>query len=92
MEGYSNIFIPKQEAIKIIEENNVTSVIHFAALKSVADSLKSPLEYYEVNVKGTINLLNAMKAKGVKKFLFSSTAAVYGEPDFCPINEKHNLK
>jgi UDP-glucose 4-epimerase len=49
------------------------------------------LEYYEVNVKGTISLLQAMKYTGVKRFLFSSTAAVYGEPDFCPIDEKHKL-
>jgi len=78
--------------IKIIEENKVTSVIHFAALKSVSDSVINPLEYYEVNVHGTISLLRAMKLTGVKKFLFSSTAAVYGEPEFCPIDENHALK
>ena len=78
--------------IKIIKENNVTSIIHFAALKSVPDSIKKPLEYYEINVNGTISILTAMKLTGVKKFLFSSSAAVYGEPDFCPINESHALK
>ena len=78
--------------VKIIKENKVTSVIHFAALKSVADSIINPLEYYEVNVNGTISLLKAMKITGVKKFLFSSTAAVYGEPDSCPIDENHKLK
>tara|TARA_E500000331_G_C17175208_1_gene677975 strand:+ start:154 stop:1152 length:999 start_codon:yes stop_codon:yes gene_type:complete len=77
---------------KIIEENKVESVIHFAALKSVSESLIKPLEYYDVNVKGTISLLTAMKLTGVKKFIFSSTAAVYGEPDFCPIDEKQHLK
>ena len=80
-----------ESLIKIIKENKVSSVIHFAALKSVSDSLIRPLEYYEVNVKGTISLLQAMKCTGVKKFLFSSTAAVYGEPDFCPIDETHKL-
>tara|TARA_B100001989_G_scaffold177393_1_gene128373 strand:- start:4177 stop:5178 length:1002 start_codon:yes stop_codon:yes gene_type:complete len=80
-----------ESLIKIIKENNVSSVIHFAALKSVSESLEKPLEYYEVNVKGTISLLQAMKYTGVKRFLFSSTAAVYGEPDFCPIDEKHKL-
>jgi len=78
--------------VKIIKENKITSVIHFAALKSVADSIINPLEYYEVNVNGTISLLKAMKITGVKKFLFSSTAAVYGEPDSCPIDENHKLK
>ena len=77
--------------VKIIKENKVTSVIHFAALKSVSDSIMRPLEYYEVNVKGTISLLKAMSYSGLKKFLFSSTAAVYGEPDSCPIDEKHKL-
>lgn len=81
-----------QRLIKIIEKNKITSVIHFAALKSVSDSIRFPLEYYEVNVNGTISLLSAMKQTGVKKFLFSSTAAVYGEPDFCPINENHTLR
>lgn len=80
-----------ESLIKIIKENKVSSVIHFAALKSVPESLIKPLEYYEVNVKGTISLLQAMKSTGVKRFLFSSTAAVYGEPDFCPIDEKHKL-
>ncbi|MBO8232350.1 UDP-glucose 4-epimerase GalE [Prochlorococcus marinus str. MU1402] len=78
--------------IKIINENKVTSVIHFAALKSVSESIVNPLEYYEVNVNGTISLLKAMQLTGVKKFLFSSSAAVYGEPDFCPIDESHILK
>ena len=80
-----------ESLIKIINENKVSSVIHFAALKSVSDSLIRPLEYYDVNVKGTISLLKAMQCTGVKRFLFSSTAAVYGEPDFCPIDEKHKL-
>ena len=80
-----------ESLIKIINENKVSSVIHFAALKSVSDSLIRPLEYHDVNVKGTISLLKAMKCTGVRRFLFSSSAAVYGEPDFCPIDEKHKL-
>ena len=80
-----------ERLIKIINENKVSSVIHFAALKSVSDSLIRPLEYYEVNVNGTVSLLQAMQCTGVKRFLFSSSAAVYGEPDFCPIDEKHKL-
>ena len=80
-----------ESLIKIIQENQVSSVIHFAALKSVSESLIKPLDYYEVNVKGTISLLKAMQFSRVKRFIFSSTAAVYGEPDFCPIDEKHRL-
>ena len=81
-----------KKLINIINENKVTSVIHFAALKSVSESIVNPFEYYEVNVYGTISLLKAMQLTGVKKFLFSSSAAVYGEPDFCPIDESHTLK
>ena len=69
----------------------VSSVIHFAALKSVSDSLIKPLEYHDVNVKGTISLLQSNAMHRCKRFLFSSTAAVYGEPDFCPIDEIHKL-
>ena len=57
-----------ERLIKIIKENQVSSVIHFAALKSVSDSLIKPLEYYEVNVKGTISLLQAMQYTDVKGF------------------------
>ena len=78
--------------IKIINDNKVSSVIHFAALKSVSESIVNPFEYYEINVNGTISLLKAMQLTGVKKFIFSSSAAVYGEPDFCPIDENHTLK
>ena len=76
---------------EIIIQNKITSVIHFAALKSVSDSLIKPLEYYDVNVVGTLSLLSAMRSTGVKKFLFSSSASVYGEPKYCPIDEKHLL-
>ena len=77
---------------RIINENQVNAVIHFAALKSASDSIINPLEYYEVNVNGTISLLKSMQLTGVKKFIFSSSATIYGEPDYCPIDEIHNLK
>lgn len=80
-----------QKLKEIIIQNKITSVIHFAALKSVSDSLIKPLEYYDVNVVGTLSLLSAMKSTGVKKFLFSSSASIYGEPKYCPIDEKHLL-
>ena len=56
-------------------------VLHFAGLKAVAESVEKPLEYYEVNVGGTINLLKCMKEYGVKKMVFSSSATVYGEQE-----------
>ncbi len=76
---------------KIISTNKISSVAHFAALKYVGDSVKNPLEYYDVNVLGTINLLKVMQKYGVKKFLFSSSASIYGEPEYLPIDEIHPL-
>lgn len=55
----------------IFKENNIKGVIHFAGLKAVGESVRKPLEYYDVNVYGTINLLDAMKKANVKKFIFS---------------------
>lgn len=74
---------------KIFNENHIDCVVHFAALKAVGESATIPLEYYRNNVGGTINLLQAMKENGVKKFIFSSSATVYGEPQYLPIDEKH---
>ncbi len=75
----------------IIGINKISSVVHFAALKYIEDSVKNPIEYYDVNVSGTISLLKAMKTNGVKKFLFSSSASIYGEPKYLPIDENHPL-
>jgi len=57
----------------------IDAVIHFAALKAVGQSMENPLDYYQVNVGGTVNLLKAMKQAGVQKFIFSSSACVYGD-------------
>jgi len=80
-----------KKLVKLINKYKVESVIHFAALKSVENSILNPLEYYENNVTGSISLLNAMEITGVKKLLFSSTAAIYGEPKYSPIDENHPL-
>ena len=69
--------------------NKIDSVVHFAAYSQVAESVKNPQKYYYNNVYGTLNLLNAMIEFGVKKVVFSSTAATYGEPEYVPIDEKH---
>lgn len=69
--------------------NKIDAVIHFAAFSQVGESVKNPQKYYINNVVGTINLLEAMLENNVKKIVFSSTAATYGEPEYIPIDEKH---
>lgn len=69
--------------------NKIDSVVHFAAYSQVAESVKNPQKYYYNNVYGTLNLLNAMLEFNVKKIVFSSTAATYGEPVYTPIDENH---
>lgn len=66
-------------------------VIHFAGLKAVGESVEKPLEYYDNNVQGTLVLLRAMKTNGIKTLVFSSSATVYGDPDYLPLDEKHPL-
>lgn len=65
------------------------TVMHFAASISVGESVRNPAKYWENNVAGVLNLLRAMTANGVGKFVFSSTAAVFGEPEYVPIDEEH---
>ena len=76
---------------KIFEENDVDSVIHFAGLKAVGESVKIPLEYYDNNIYGTLVLLESMAAHSVKKIVFSSSATVYGDPERLPIDEQCRL-
>ena len=78
----------KEVLRKIFRDFEIESVIHFAALKAVGESVEKPLEYYENNVCGTINLLEVMKEFNVKKFVFSSSATVYGEPEKMPVTEE----
>jgi len=77
-----------------IEEyfRNIDAVIHLAALVDVRESMSKPLLYNDVNVKGTLNVLLASKKNNVKKLIFASSAAVYGEPKYLPIDEKHTLR
>jgi UDP-glucose 4-epimerase len=65
------------------------AVIHFAGLKAVGESSIRPVDYYDVNVGGTLALLRAMDAVGCKRIIFSSSATVYGEPDYLPYDEAH---
>lgn len=75
----------------LLRTHSVDAVIHFAGLKAVGDSVRQPLAYFENNVGGTINLLQALEEAGVKHFLFSSSATVYGNPDEVPIKETARL-
>lgn len=75
----------------IFMRHKVRAVIHFAALKAVSESIRKPLEYYTNNLIGTINLLNVMKRHGCRDMIFSSSATVYGLPQFLPVSEKHQV-
>ena len=74
---------------KVLREYKIDAVIHFAGLKAVGESNEKPIEYYANNVQGTISLLQAMSAVGVKTLVFSSSATVYGDPQYLPIDENH---
>lgn len=71
----------------VFNENDIDSVLHFAADSLVGESVEKPLQYYDNNVGGATSLLKAMAAHDVKRIVFSSTAAVYGEPEQVPIQE-----
>lgn len=74
---------------RIIKEHGITQVVHFAGFISVPESVEKPYDYFKVNTTDTLELLNALVRGGVSNFVFSSTAAVYGEPQCTPIDEEH---
>jgi UDP-glucose 4-epimerase len=74
---------------KTLQDYKINAVIHFAGLKSVGESMEKPIEYYSNNMQGTISLLEAMKLSNVKTLVFSSSATVYGDPLYLPIDENH---
>ena len=73
----------------LFKKHSIDAVVHFAAFAFVGESVTEPEKYYYNNVTSTINLLHAMLAHGVKKIVFSSTCATYGEPEYTPIDEAH---
>ncbi|MGN0589575.1 MAG: UDP-glucose 4-epimerase GalE [Ruminiclostridium sp.] len=81
----------KEDIEKIFSENEIDTVIHFAGYKAVGESVREPLMYYENNLGGTFVLLNAMKRHNCKKFIFSSSATVYGIPETVPVDESFPL-
>jgi len=76
---------------QVFRENEIDSVIHFAGLKAVGESVSMPLHYYHNNLTGTFNLCSLMKKYAVKNIVFSSSATVYGDPEAVPIVESSPL-
>lgn len=74
---------------QVIRDHDIEAVIHFAGLKSVGEAVAQPLIYYDNNVRGTLSLIEAMVACNVKSLVFSSSATVYGEPQYLPLDESH---
>ena len=87
MKFYEGDILDRALLQKIFAENSIQSVIHFAGLKAVGESVQKPAEYYMNNVAGTIVLIQEMKKAGVWNFVFSSSATVYGDPEIIPITE-----
>ncbi len=77
---------------RVFARERFDAVVHFAALKAVGESVEKPLEYFDNNVGGSIHLLQAMRAHGCKRLVFSSSATVYGNPDSVPVNEDAPLR
>ena len=74
---------------KLFTDNKIDAVMHFAAFAYVGESVTDPAKYYQNNVVGTLTLLDAMRQHGIDNFIFSSTCATYGNPQFIPITEDH---
>ena len=79
----------RARVVSALKDSGAQAVLHFAALLSVAESVREPVKYYDNNVVGTLSLLGAMTEAGVSQFVFSSTAATFGEPLVTPIDETH---
>ena len=77
---------------RIFAENSIAAVMHFATLSQVGESMREPARYYRNNVANTLNLLDAMLRHQVNRFIFSSTAAIYGEPESTLIDEQHSQR
>ena len=85
---YEIDYLNRKKLEKVFEENEIEAVLNFAGYKAVGESVKKPIEYYTNNISGALVLLDTMKKYNVKKFIFSSSATVYGEPEKVPITEE----
>ncbi|MFT3761967.1 MAG: UDP-glucose 4-epimerase GalE [Pseudoxanthomonas sp.] len=82
----------KAAVAALFAQRGYDAVVHFAALKAVGESCERPLDYFDNNISGTIHLLQAMRASGVRRLVFSSSATVYGDPDSVPVREDAPLR
>ena len=85
---YEINYLDKGSLEQVFKENDIDSVINFAGYKAVGESVEKPIEYYVNNVSWALNLLEVMKKYNVRKFIFSSSATVYGDPEIVPITEE----
>ncbi len=90
--NFENCDLGSHDLREIFEKYDIDGVIHFAAFSSVAESVEMPQKYFKNNYKNTLNLLKIMREFGVDKFILSSTAVVYGNPEKIPITEDQDLK
>ena len=88
---FYNMDIADPKLVDIMKEHHIIGVMHFAAHSQVGESMVNPAIYYENNVVGSYHLIESARTAGVKHFVFSSTAAVYGEPEVVPICEDAQL-
>ncbi len=84
---YEIDYLDRPRLEKVFEENEIEAVLNFAGFKAVGESVAKPIEYYTNNISGALVLLDTMRKYGVKTFVFSSSATVYGEPERIPITE-----
>ena len=80
--------LDRQALEKVFEENQIEAVINFAGFKAVGESVQKPIEYYMNNITGALTILDVMRKYNCKKFIFSSSATVYGEPERIPLTEE----
>jgi UDP-glucose 4-epimerase len=92
MAFYRVDLLDRQAVNSVFEKETIDAVIHFAGLKAVGESVEMPLRYYHNNITGTLVLLEVMGEHGVKNFVFSSSACVYGDPETVPITEEFPLQ
>jgi UDP-glucose 4-epimerase len=91
--SFFNIDIRDKDKLnQFFKEHQFSAVIHFAGLKSVSESVINPDLYHDNNVTGSQNLIHCLKEQGIKKIIFSSSATVYGDPQYLPIDEDHPVQ
>ena len=89
--GFIRGNILDRQALDNAMSQNIDAVVHLAGKKAVGESMENPQKYAENNLNGSINILNSMVDNGVRHIVFSSSAAVYGTPQYLPLDEKHPL-